>query len=161
MKRIALRLTVAILTLAVGVTSVFVLHRLYLRVKADRVKAEAIKLTNQFHEAAMKGDANTLDKLLADDFKGIGHTNMSLYTISKAEQLAATKAVGNSSEPKTGSITVTDANAREDGANIVVEGDATIRENGESDTRHFIYIFAERQGHLRLISSEYKDRDER
>jgi len=157
MHRIALHLAVAVLTLTLGVASFFAVNRLYQGAKRAKIKAEAIKLTDQFHKAVMKGDANSLDYILAEDFKGIGHTNMGLYTVSKAEQLAATKAVGASDRPKTGSITVTNEDAREDGVNIVVEGDAVARENGEADVpMHFIYTFAERQDRLRLVSSEFK-----
>jgi ketosteroid isomerase-like protein len=159
MNRIALRLSVAALTLILGLTTFFAVNRLRQRTRSDRAKAEAVRLTNQFHEAVFAGDTNALNNILADDFKGIGHTNMGIFTVSKAEQLAASKAGKEAQEDAAESIpsmTLSNLNVHEEGETIVVEADAMALMGKERFSRHLIYTFAARQGHLQLISSKFK-----
>jgi glycogen debranching enzyme len=160
MKRVALRLLVATLCLAVGVACFFALSRLRQQNKRERVKAAAVRLTNQFHEAVFNGDTHTLNDLLADDFKGIGHTSMGVFTVSKGEQIASAKASKEAQEAAgkpVPSITLTNVSARDEGAKIVVEADAIARMSGERDfRRHLVYTFVEQGGRLQLLSTEFR-----
>ena len=119
-------------------------------------------MTEQFHEAVFAGDTNALNNILSDDFKGIGHTNMGYLYVSKAEQVAAAKA-GRDAQVAAGetmpSMTLNNVSVHEAGATIVVEADATALISKERFSHHLIYIFAERQGRLQLVSSEFKSED--
>jgi hypothetical protein len=154
MRRLTLKLVVAALTFSLGLSSYVLFHQ-HEHVTSS-TEVEARKLTLAFYEAANENDLETLDSIIADDCTFTINRNFLVddkpYTIGKAEALA------RFTKPIKFTSFVSYAGEYED--KVEVLGVLIPQVGQPRDTIYgFKHIYANRQGHLQLVSAELTGQD--
>src|ERR1700747_1266965 len=115
-----------------------------------KVEQSLMQMEREWVDAAQKKDADTLNRILADDWVGQGPTG----TVTKAQALAELK----SGESKLESITFGDMKVRvfEDTAVVAGTDDEKSSYKGKDTSGHYTWtdVFVKRQGKWQAVASQ-------
>jgi ketosteroid isomerase-like protein len=118
--------------------------------QAGKVEQSLMQTEREWVEAAQKKDADTLNRILADDWVGQGPTG----AVTKSQALAELK----SGESKLDSITLGDMKVRVFGDTAVVAGtdDEKSSYKGKDTSGHYTWtdVFVKRQGKWQAVASQ-------
>ena len=117
---------------------------------AEQVEQALMKMERNWTDAALKKDTATLDKILADDWVGLGPAG----SLTKAQLLADLK----SGDLKLESETLGEMKVRVFGDTAVVTGsdDEKSSYKGKDSSGHHVWtdVFVKRQGHWQAVASQ-------